>query len=265
MPVRKRKNLAPLLFTALAIAAVGATAGLHYFGVVLDKSPDRTEVGEKKPGAVVADKSASIPNLAPPTISWVSMPEKGEQGRVKMAFKVQASAPIRSIKLVATPIVNQPGMTIGLDTKTIPSFYLGQKQLDWDGQIDLSGSLLAGAPVTLKIVAEDSDSRTAEGESAAITLPERLFMNPTAKTLYDLRKTVQQDPHKRLEALRALAIVLQQRGHFEGRDLTLLTLRSAAIRIALDKSEDGLRSALDLIWHAALLFEDYQPQVAVKS
>ncbi len=78
-----------------------------------------------------------------------------------------------------------------------------------------------------------------------------------AQALYTLRKGLQQDPNtRRNDALRALAGLLQQRGNFDNQDLTLLTLRSAAVRIALDNTDEGLQSALDLLWHAALLFEE---------
>jgi len=118
----------------------------------------------------------------------------------------------------------------------------------------------------VQIIAQDNDKREGSSETVSITLPEHTFHHPVAKTIYSLRKGLREDPqNKRLETLRSLAVLLQQRNNFEKNELTLLTLRSAAVRIALDKTNDGLRTALDLLWHAAVLFEDSHPTGLAKS
>ena len=61
------------------------------------------------------------------------------------------------------------------------------------------------------------------------------------------------------KVLKTLAALLGQPVLFTDQDLTLLTLRSAAVRIALDTSPDGMKTSLDLLWHAALLFEENSP------
>lgn len=204
------------------------------------------------------------PVLAPPTISWVRQPQQSERGRMNMAFKVEASTPLRSLQVQITPIVKMSGLQVEKDSRDVPTWLLGQKIIQWDGELDLTASPLAGSAVTVEVVATDEDKRISRSSVVSLTLPERVFTHPLARAIYNLRKALRQEPDKRNEALRALATVLQQRNYFEGRELTLLTLRSAAVRIALDRSDEGLRSALDLLWHAASLFEQDQVRVADK-
>lgn len=202
--------------------------------------------------------------LAPPSISWVAPPQVNAQGRLALSFKVGASAPIHSVKVRIAPVVKVTGIDIAKEEVDVPSFAIGKKSLDWDGHVDFTSSLLAGTPVVLEIVVEDDDKRTGTSEGVSLSLPERNFNQPVARAIYTLRKVLRDDPqNRRIDALRALAGILQQRDKFENHELTLLTLRSAAVRIALDKSDDGLRTAMDLLWHAALLFEENPVHVAI--
>lgn len=244
-----------------------ATAALHQFGIFdLLRAQHVPLQAVSQPDASSPTPLAAIkPNLAPPSIEWVKKPETKEQGRISLAFKVRSDAPVRSLKLAIAPIVKQDGLSLDADFRDVPSFFLGRTLIDWDGKVDLTASLLAGMPVTLQVVVEDQDRRKGESDLVSITLPERSFNSPLAKSLYEARRLIQKDPSKKLESLKVLAGVLQQRENFQGRDLTLLALRSAAVRIALDQSDAGLRSALDLLWHAAVMFEENQPRFAVKS
>ncbi len=202
--------------------------------------------------------------LSAPAIQWVRQPSAGERGRLSMAFKVEASTPLRTLQVHIMPIVKMNGLNTEKDVRDVPAWLLTQKTINWDGEMDLTASPLAGQPVTVEIQAVDEDKREASSDVVSITLPERNFNQPLAKAIYNLRKALREEPEKRNDALRALATLLQQRDRFDGHELTLLTLRSAAVRIALDRSDDGLRSALDLLWHAAVLFEQDQVKVADK-
>ncbi len=258
----KKTFIVPLLLAVTAMTAIGATVvwkeqtTLFLHDVLQSIHHDESapvQQAEQTPSTLKA-------TLAPPIVSWVTQPTLSSRHRLAMAFKVSASAPLRSVKVSIAPIINTPNSEPTNEVMNIPTYFIGHKTLDWDGQMDLTGSLLAGTPVTLRIMAQDNDQREGQSDTVSMTLPEPAFHHPVAKTIYSLRKTLHEDPqNKRLETLRGLAILLQQRDNFEHNGLTLLTLRSAAVRIALDKTSDGLRTALDLLWHAAVLFEDSHP------
>lgn len=264
--MEKKRHIQPLF-----VLAVGLTACVALGVWVQRSTPGLFAMADKtatEQAAVAASEPAKnlIVSGAPPKIDWIKQPFGVEQGRVGMAFTIMASAPIRSLELRIIPTEKLHGLGMQAEDIPLQSFMLNRKAISWDGQIDLTGSLLAGTQVRLQLVTEDQDSRKSESLPYSIALPERAFSNQAAREIYTLRKMLQQDPDtKRMESLRALAGLLQKRETFNGQDLALLTLRSAAVRIALDKSDDGLRSALDLLWHAAVLFEENQLQVAVKS
>lgn len=251
----------------LSVVAIGAIAASVIWKDKTTEFLQSLNHSESAPVEQAAQETARPdPTLAPPVVSWTTPPENAAQGRIAMAFKIGASAPLRSVKISISPVVQPPGMYVDKEIMEVPTYIIGRKSLDWDGQIDLTGSLLAGMPVVLQIIAQDNDRREGQSDTVSITLPEHNFNHPVAKAIYSLRKTLREDPqNKRLDALRGLAVLLQQRDNFEHNELTLLTLRSAAVRIALDKTNDGLRSALDLLWHAAILFEDSHPQSVAKS
>ena len=258
---QKKNIVGPLLLAVIGISAISATV------IWKDKTTEFLQSLNRSDSAHSEQESAKADiTLAPPVVAWVAAPQPSKQSRLAMSFKVSASAPLRNVMVSITPVVKMPGIEIDKEVMNIPTYFIGHKTLDWDGQLDLTGSLLAGTPVVLQIVAQDSDKREGTSETVSITLPEHAFNHPVAKSIYNLRKSLREDPqNKRLETLRALAVLLQQRNNFENNELMLLTLRSAAVRIALDKTNDGLRTALDLLWHAAVLFEDSHPTGVAKS
>ena len=261
---KKKKFAGPVLLAIIVVAGVAESALWKNDATRFQQSLDQGVLTTEQTASTQAKRAD--PTLAPPSISWVTSPQGAAQNRIAMAFKVGASAPLRSVKISITPVVKMPGIEVGKEVMDVPTYFIGRKSLDWDGQIDLTRSLLAGGPVVLQIIAQDNDKREGLSDTVSITLPEHNFNHPVAKAIYGLRKTLKDEPHaKRLETLRSLAMILQQRDNFENQELTLLTLRSAAVRIALDRSTDGLRSALDLLWHAAILFEDAHPVGLAKS
>jgi hypothetical protein len=252
--MKHRSNPVLIVGLALLLVTLAASAALYL----------KTENNKPAVATASTDYNNRAAVMAAPTITWVRPPQPSERGRLNMAFKVESSTPLRNLKVQIEPIVKMAGTTTDKDSRDVPTWLLGQRVINWDGEIDLTSSPLAGSPVTVEIVATDDDKRSGNSEVVSLTLPERVFTNSLAKSLYNLRKALRQDPDKRNEALRALATVLQQREFFEDKGLTLLTLRSAAVRIALDRSDEGLNSALDLLWHAAVLFEQDQVKVADK-
>lgn len=231
-------------FLFLAVATATAFLGYAYF-----------HPAPKTAGAQASHAPFAI--LAAPSIRWTAPPQPSEGGQLHFAFRAEGSAPLAKLYLQVTPQSPPKGVRVEKEQHEVPTWLMGNKSVEWEGDMDLTGSLLAGRAVTLQIGAEDEDHRQSVSENVTLTLPEYHFTQPLAQALYTLRRSLQEDPqNRRTDALRALAGLLQQRPTFENRQLTLLTLRSAAVRIALDNSQEGLQSALDLLWHAAQMFEE---------
>jgi hypothetical protein len=239
-----------LFFFAIIAAIIVAVLGLSGTFGPLKLPGNETET---------ASSQRIVPSsIAAPSVRWTAETKPSNNGKLHLSFRVESSSPVASLQLRIAPVTPaQTGMKIEKELREIPTWLIGNKAIDWDGDIDLTGSLMAGQQVEVQVVAVDDDKRTGASSPIKLDLPEHRFTQPIAQVLYSLRKGLQQDPlGHRNEALRALAVILQQRPSFENQDLTLLTLRSAAVRIALDESAEGVQSALDLLWHAALLFEE---------
>ena len=266
----KKRNLSLFL---LLFAALAVTTGLTALGIpeIRARIPGAeafyTRLAENIPRPDILGQIPVLPESvaasAVPVVTWVEKPEATNQGRLKMVFKIDAASPLQKIKLHVSPTVKLPGLPIDEDVVDVPSFFVGRKSLEWNGQLDVTPSFLAGTPVTMRIIAEDEEKQSGASDIVSATLPERHFTTPLAQAVYTLRKGLREDPeNKRLDALRALAGLLQQREAFKNNELMLLTLRSAAVRIALDKSDEGLRGALDLLWHAAVIIEENHVRIA---
>jgi hypothetical protein len=245
-----RKIILFLLVPVAAVAAYVAISGRVHFD-----TPSTTQQA--------ATEQKTLPAKTTPAIRWVAPAEILPNGRLRLAFKAESSSPLRVLQIKIGPAVSRPDSQPEAELHNIPTWLMGNKSIDWDGEVDLTSSLLAGQATSIQIVAVDNDSRIGTSESTTLSLPERRFTQPLASALYTLRKSLNEDPSKRGPALKALASLLQQRGPFENQDLTLLTLRSAAVRIALDNSKEGMKSALDLLWHAARLFEENPSNVTL--
>ncbi len=226
---------------------------------------------EPVPAPFASDSTSwAYSRLAPPGVRWSPAGKvQAEGNHLRLAFKVEAAAPLQSLDIRLSPLSSEKNGESLEETHSITGWPGSSRVVDWDSDIDLSGSYLAGKRVSVQVVATDIDGRTGTSPVLALTLPEKRFTQPLARALSVLRHNLQEDPKgKRGDALRALAGLLQQRQAFENHDLTLLTLRAAAVRIALDDSTEGLQSALKLLWHAAVLFEEDSPSkahVAVRS
>jgi hypothetical protein len=243
-----RKLLFFLLIPVAAVAAYMAISGRGDFTVPSPQG-DGTQT--------------AMPRTATPIVRWEAPAEILPSGRLRLAFKAESSSPLRVLQVKIAPAISTKDGMPETELRDVPTWLMGNKSIDWDGEIDLTNSLLAGQRASIQIVAVDDDSRIGTSEGTTVALPERRFSQPLAGALYALRKTLREDPAKRGLVLKALASLLQQRGPFENQDLTLLTLRSAAVRIALDSSKEGTQTALDLLWHAALLFEENPSNVTV--
>ncbi len=122
--------------------------------------------------------------------------------------------------------------------------------------LDLTSHPRAGLPVLLTL--EATDARGQKGRSAplAIVLPERVFTHPLARRVVELRKKLVERPER--WATIALQL-LELAGSEDARALGAavpLALDVAAIRLQRERTPEGRRSTVDLLWETALLIEE---------
>jgi len=187
----------------------------------------------------------------PPNIAFAQPPDADADGRLRLdlAYQddygiVKAWAQIRRIDTPDAPPFHLP-LTLGQGKEG--------RQAAW---YDLTSYPWAGLPVTIEPVAEDGAGQKGQGESAAITLPERLFHHPVAAAIIHQRHLLVVDPGQSAAVADALADIAAQPQAFGGNFGVFLALVSAPARLRQEISPEGIPSVLDMLWQAALQIED---------
>ncbi|QEE08272.1 TIGR02302 family protein [Bartonella kosoyi] len=130
---------------------------------------------------------------------------------------------------------------------------------------DVSAHPWAGSQVKITLVAEDGAGQKGHSKTFVMTLPQRVFSNPVARAVSELRRLIALDTSARehvLDMLSALLVRpekgLQNTAHF-------LVLQSAWTRLSLAQTEEDLRDVVDYLWQIALGIEGNQLESAQKN
>ncbi|ATP13031.1 TIGR02302 family protein [Bartonella henselae] len=130
---------------------------------------------------------------------------------------------------------------------------------------DVSVHPWAGSEVKITLVAEDGAGQKGRSKTFVMTLPQRVFSNPIARAVSELRHLLALDASKKERVLDMLAALLvrpedglQNATHF-------LVLQSAWTRLSMAETEDDLRNVVDYLWQIALGIEGNQLQSAQKN
>jgi len=114
----------------------------------------------------------------------------------------------------------------------------------------------AGMKVVMTLVAKDHAGNVGKSQPIEIILPQRQFSKPLARAVIEQRMRLVEDPRYRTLVANALdALTFEPEGFIEDKHV-YLGLRSVYHRLQQDLSREGLRSAVDQLWHVALRIED---------
>ncbi|WP_375617104.1 DUF4175 family protein, partial [Bartonella sp. AP58NXGY] len=130
---------------------------------------------------------------------------------------------------------------------------------------DVSAHPWAGSQVKITLVAEDGAGQKGRSKTFIMILPQRIFSNPVARAVSELRRLLALDVSAKervLDMLSALLVRpekgLQNTAHF-------LVLQSAWTRLSLAQTEEDLRDVVDYLWQIALGIEGNQLESAQKN
>lgn len=131
------------------------------------------------------------------------------------------------------------------------------KPVDINPTFDLTGHPWAGYPVSLLIEAEDHAGQDAQAEPVELTLPERNFRHPVARTIAAIRKMIIRRGEMANDAgMMALAGLLTKPQNYDWDPVVTLALRSAAGRLSYESGRTGSIGAINILWPTALRLED---------
>ncbi|MSO89154.1 MAG: TIGR02302 family protein [Rhodospirillaceae bacterium] len=127
---------------------------------------------------------------------------------------------------------------------------------------DLTPHPWAGLSVLVQLRAVDALGQSGVSDDFAMTLPERVFVNPLAKAIIAQRKVLSVDPGQRRQVSDALRGIGSRPEQYFEDIVTFLSLRTAALRLLRDSSADGTKAVQSLLWDTALRIEDGKVSVA---
>ena len=193
-----------------------------------------------------------------PEIAFLEQPRSALSGSLELGYSVKddygvtsARAIIKSLEKVnpnARPLIEAPDVDLPLPrfraTKGVTKANRDLTQHPW-----------AGSQVSIQLEATDDAKQTGKTETREITLPGRRFSNPLALALVEQRRILALDANEQRYVANLLDAVSTAPEEFIDNANATLAMRVAYRRIVDARSDDDLRSALDLLWEIALAVE----------
>jgi len=209
---------------------------------------------------------AMIPD-APPAIELDGRPGATATRALEIAFEASDDYGIVAAWAVMAPEGHDPDSAKGLPLPIIehglPLPISGDTRLIADSSIrDHTSHPWAGGEVVLRLHAEDGAEQVTATEPITITLPERYFAHPLARALVEQRRELVFDYGEADRVLDVLQAVTRRPHELlekpnPGAYLTIRTaIRRLATGIATGTVAAEAPDVIELLWHAALGFED---------
>jgi uncharacterized protein (TIGR02302 family) len=188
----------------------------------------------------------------PPTIRLVGEPRSTPGGSLDLAYEVDDDWGVvaaealssRSPSGLERPLYRAPSFALSLPAG-------GRRAGRAATRRDLTAHPFAGATVRMRLVARDAIGQEGSSEPFEVVLPERRFLDPTARALIDLRRRLALDARSATSVAAALEALTVRPERFDVRADVHLGLRFAVRRTLAAKTDDELREVVDLMWTMA--------------
>ncbi|UTO29443.1 TIGR02302 family protein [Bartonella harrusi] len=201
-----------------------------------------------------------------PTIRWVEKPGRILTGSLELHYALNDDYGVTKAFVEIEPFLN--GHKSASSLYKAPEIQLllprGGKGKMRTVQ-DVSAHPWAGLDVKITLVAEDGAGQEGRSKTFVMTLPQRVFSNPVARAMIELRRMLVLDTTKKERALDMLAALLvrpkkglQNLTHF-------LVLQSAWTRLSMAETEDDLRGVVAYLWQIAVGIEGNQLESVQKN
>jgi uncharacterized protein (TIGR02302 family) len=201
-------------------------------------------------------RAISVVPDRPPTIRLVAPPEASAAGALGLSYEISddwgvVGAEARTELPRGAPsraLYEAPRFALALPAGRAETARAKTRR-------DLSAHPFAGARLGLTLAATDAIGQRGEGERIEMVLPERRFVDPTARALIDLRRRLALDARAASVVTGALRALTIRPERFDVPAQVHLGLRFLARRAFEARSDDDLRDLVDLMWTAATTIE----------
>lgn len=194
-----------------------------------------------------------------PTIRWLEKPGRILTGSLELQYELDDDYGVTKAFVEIEPFFSQHKSTPSLYKAPeiellLPRSGKGKMRLVQD----VSAHPWAGSQVKITLMAEDGAGQKGRSKTFIMTLPQRVFSNPVARSVSELRRLLALDTSEKervLDMLSALLVRpkdgLQNFTHF-------LVLQSVWTRLSMAQTEEDLRHVVDYLWQIALGIEGDQ-------
>ncbi len=126
---------------------------------------------------------------APPEISFVETPMRGEEEHLDFVYAAKDDVGVAETLLEMALVAPLPGERALPAPKRLPiaSFGGGAREISGSPSLDLTTHPWAGLEVRLRAIVIDGAGQEGATEAVDFTLPERLFLQPLARAAQDVR------------------------------------------------------------------------------
>ena len=205
-------------------------------------------------GRAIGDWSISAIADRPPTIAFTAPPGKTEHAALKLSFKAGDDYGVTAVRAIIRPH-GRHGTPLILD---LPLAGTGDKSVSETTFQDLTAHPYAGLNVDIVLQASDGAGQTASTKPVQFTLPARVFTNPLARALVELRQNlaVNDSRQDRSHVVRLLdALTLAPQIFYANAPGIYTGLRAARWALANAKRREEIEHVENLLWQIAIGLE----------
>ncbi len=216
----------------------------------------------RRDGADIARWELTAVADVPPTVQWPAPPQptRGRQPQLRLPWQVAHLYGVAALQaeLRLQARMDAPALVVPIPLAGAPRSARGAQLAD------LTAHPWAGLPVVATLAGRDTAGLVGRSAARGVTLPERRFLNPAARSLVAVRKLLALQPQEHGPPLAALQRLAGQDAVWQSDSGGYLNLREAMNRLARAPLQGAAATAaIDAVqarlWQLALHLEEGAP------
>lgn len=197
---------------------------------------------------------------APPTIEITEAPQPGDRGQMSVTYRARDDYGVASVEALFKPVAAQarPGARPLIEPPRLPLPAPGDASgaVDTKATLELAEHPWAGARVSMTLIARDDAGQEGVSPARELTLPQRSFSKPLARSLVELRRWLVLDVTDRPRVQTGLDALLIEPSEYTKEPGVYLSLRSIADRLRVARGDQRLIEVVASLWELAVLLEE---------
>lgn len=193
----------------------------------------------------------------PPKIVMTETPSTTPRKTLKIVYTLEDDAgAVASVDAHIVPVAREQGEQP--QNARMPLLTASLENGPGRGYLDLGFAPWAGKEILISLIAKDRAGNEARTQARRLIAPARVLRNPLARALLEEREKIMKDSSAsaRMEAANVMAGIARRYDDVRHDLLSVLALRSGAVRLALNRDQRVVGQAADMLWRVALRVEE---------